>query len=748
MASGLRVPGARWASARGVLAAAPAVATILVAWASLEDPPSWPAFAVAAALALTPGLVVRDVGRAIVAGAASVSALSLVFRTWPEHALGSVWSALHAAPAVQAPFDPDGFPELHGLVAMAGFGLALAATLGVAYRRVPVVVAAIAVGVGFPATLLDDAHALLLGTLALGSVLWASAVLRARTARRALPGAALAATVVVTAAAMASVGVAPGQTHVDWRGWDPFARGGGTTDLSFVWEANYAGIAFPARPTVVLQVRAPRQAEYWRVSTLETFDADRWIENLYPAGSAYPVTSRGGATLPPDPLVPQRDRRPADWLWQEVTVTALEDDHVVAASEPAHIDGPSLGRLSFMSGGVIRANAPTTSGTKYTVASYTPRPSPRDLARSPARYPAATSRYLELGRAQFPAFGTPGRDRRIARLFTDVRYEPLWPYRGVLQDARKVTERARSPYEATLLLERWFRGAGGFVYDEQPPRTGANPPLVDFVERTRAGYCQHFAGAMAVMLRMLGVPARVAVGFTAGSWKDGVWTVTDYDAHAWVEAWFAGYGWLPFDPTPGRGTLSATYTLASDSADAVAALGTGRFLDFDEDFTAAPSPETAPPAAVADVEKHGVAWWLVAVPILPLIAGVLVILVKSTRRAYRLRRRDPRMLAFGVRAELVDAVLDRGVELDAHASTRVLTRTAERALATPCGTLTAALAEARYGPAPRAGGAAARARNELRHVLAVARSREQPAGRLRSMLSLRSLLRGLTASAR
>ena len=80
------------------------------------------------------------------------------------------------------------------------------------------------------------------------------------------------------------------------------------------------------------------------------------------------------------------------------------------------------------------------------------------------------------------------------------------------------------------------------------------------------------------MLRYLGIPARVAVGFTSGTWKDGTWTVTDHDAHAWVEAWFAGHGWLTFDPTPGRGTLSATYTNASDSADAIRALGTGRFL--------------------------------------------------------------------------------------------------------------------------------------------------------------------------
>ncbi len=68
---------------------------------------------------------------------------------------------------------------------------------------------------------------------------------------------------------------------------------------------------------------------------------------------------------------------------------------------------------------------------------------------------------------------------------------------------------------------------------------------------TRSGYCQHFAGAMALMLRYLGIPARVAAGFASGTYSKDHWTVTDHDAHAWVEVWFAGYGWLPFDPTPG-----------------------------------------------------------------------------------------------------------------------------------------------------------------------------------------------------
>ena len=83
---------------------------------------------------------------------------------------------------------------------------------------------------------------------------------------------------------------------------------------------------------------------------------------------------------------------------------------------------------------------------------------------------------------------------------------------------------------------------------------------------------------MALMLRMLGIPSRVAVGFTSGKWDGKQWVVSDVNAHAWVEAWFDGYGWLPFDPTPGRGSFSASYTLASDSADTVRELGRGDLL--------------------------------------------------------------------------------------------------------------------------------------------------------------------------
>ena len=724
---------------RTLVAGLPAAAVVVAAWALLEDPVSIPAFVAAAALAAMPALAGAGWQRLATALVAAILSLSAVFATWPQRGLDEAWTALHDAPAVRAPFDPVAYPGLHGLVALAAFGLALAAVLATTARSPALLAAAVAVGVGFPAVLLEDAHALTLGGLALGAVLWASIVQRAADPGRAVRGVVLAAVVVGLSSGVAVAGLTPTAAHLDWRGWDPFAEGGRTANVSYVWDANYQGIEFPARPTVVLRVRAPKRAEYWRVSTLETFAGDRWIENLYPIALAGPRRR-----LPADPLVPQRDARPDRWLKQQVTVEGLEESRLVAAAQAARIEG-SFGRVLYNDGGIMRSGGAIRRGTEYTVWSYSPSPTPRALAASPPRYPRATERYLELGRARAPGYGVAGRERELDRLFTDDRYQPLFAYRPLWEEARRRTARARSPYEATLLLERWFRRDGNFRYEELPPQ-GSGPPLVDFVKLTRAGYCQHYAGAMALMLRMIGVPARVAVGFTAGTWKGGVWTVTDHQAHAWVEAWFDGHGWLAFDPTPGRGILSAVYTLASDSADAVAALGTGRFLDFNPGLGPPTTPGTATPVDAAVDQSRP--WWLLALVGLPVVAAGAIVGVKRLRRGRRLRRREPRALAAGVRAELVSALADRGAVVDPHATLAELGRTTQRSLALPVEPLVQALAVARFGPPERARGASVEARRELRRVLAAARSRERPGVRLRSALSLRSFRPGLTPSAR
>jgi transglutaminase-like putative cysteine protease len=263
--------------------------------------------------------------------------------------------------------------------------------------------------------------------------------------------------------------------------------------------------------------------------------------------------------------------REESWLEQRVEVRALVDDRLVAAGTPIALDSRRLGVVFRLSGSVLRALEAPASGRRYRIWSYAPDPAPAALAASKPRYPTAATRYLGLESRSFPSFAVPGRERLVEELFGDPSYEGVQPYGALYKTARRVAGDADTPYEAVLALESWFRRKGGFRYDESPPRaTGA--PLIAFANRTKAGYCQHYAGAMALMLRMLGIPSRVAVGFTSGQLEDGRWVVTDHDAHAWVEVWFAGHGWVPFDPTPGRGTFGANYSFASDSEEAVAAL--------------------------------------------------------------------------------------------------------------------------------------------------------------------------------
>jgi hypothetical protein len=110
-----------------------------------------------------------------------------------------------------------------------------------------------------------------------------------------------------------------------------------------------------------------------------------------------------------------------------------------------------------------------------------------------------------------------------------------------------------------------------YRYSETPPQHAY--PLEAFLFKDKKGYCQHFAGSAALMLRMLGIPVRVASGFAPGTLdnKTKEYVVTDLDAHSWIEVWFEGIGWVPFDPTPAAAPASsqaASFTPLSEIASA------------------------------------------------------------------------------------------------------------------------------------------------------------------------------------
>jgi transglutaminase-like putative cysteine protease len=708
------------------------VAAVSFAWASLEVGARSVVFVGIAVLAVPAAVPTRLIARIAVATATLVG-LTVVTAGTGRTAIGDVVDqGLQDIYAVAPPFIPSSHPELHTLVVLTAcaFCVAIAVTAGTR----PFIAAAIAAaGLGWPATILPARNTVAMGALALLAALWPIVIGGLRDRRGLVPGVAVTAGILVVAVMLAGAGARPSVAALDWQNWDLFgeSRAGHTVEL--VWRSNYGGIDFPPGKTTVLRITAPRRALYWRATTLDTFASDHWVETLYQTEGA-----TSNRTLPRDPLLPATSSSRPDWVKQEVDVRALVDDHLIGASQPMQISASRERGIRYLSGGVMMAPGGLADTRRYTVWSYAPTPTPASLVRSPATYPSSLARYLDVGRTVVPTYGVPGRAATVDAIFGNDLYQELWPYKPMWREAQRLTAKARSPYEATITIERWLRSDGGFGYDEHPPAAVGAPPLVDFLERSKLGYCQQFAGSMALMLRYLGIPARVAVGFTSGTWKDGTWTVTDHDAHAWVEAWFAGHGWLTFDPTPGRGTLSATYTNASDSADAIRALGTGRFLGAG---SFAPSTSRRGEAPVEATTGGGVPWKLI-VP-LALLAAALVglALAKSAARYRRGRSDDPRRRASAARADLVAFVRDQGSSVAPSASVGDLVVELRR-LGVGSDAFAAAFSRARYGPPAGAATAAAETRRELRRVLALLRARIGPGRRIRGFLAVRSLRSG------
>lgn len=708
------------------------VASVSFAWASLETAPDWGTIA---ALVMVATLVAGPQGprsrAALVAGAFVVTLL--LAGSSPRSLTGLLDHGLRDVYVLVVPFDRAAHPELGALVLLAAwsFGVVIAVT---ARRRPFVATVATVIGVSWPASLLPARNTVAMGAVALLAALWPFAVAASPSRHSLVRGASVLAGLVILAAMAASAGARPATPALAWEGWDPFGASRASKTVTLVWTSNYGGIDFPAHPTTMLRIEAPRRSLYWRATTLDGFAGDRWIETLY--GTA---AGAGGGALPPDDLLPPAAGARRNWVEQKVEVGALIDEHVVAASQTVRLDAGAGRRVFFHNGGIIKIAGPPGQLRRYTVWSYSPRPTPADLRRSRPTYPPGLARYLDLGRAVAPAFGSPRRTATLARLFRSQLYQQLWPYEFTWREAERLTARAHSPYEATIAIERWLRSTGGFIYDTHPPAPAGLPPLADFVERTKRGYCQQFAGAMALMLRTLGIPSRVAVGFTSGTWKAGTWTVTDRDAHAWVEVWFAGYGWLTFDPTPGRGTLSATYTNASDSAEAIRALGGGRSLGVG---ARRPTPERGSPQPTLEGRSHSTAIWWLVVPIV--LAGFAALGLQLAKRIDRRRshaRADARGRASFARAELVAFVRDQGSTIGRSASVDELAAELRR-LGVASDAFAAAFARARYGPPARAMRAADDTELELRRVLGLLRARLGPGRRWRGFFAVRSLRRG------
>jgi hypothetical protein len=212
--------------------------------------------------------------------------------------------------------------------------------------------------------------------------------------------------------------------------------------------------------------------------------------------------------------------------------------------------------------------------------------------------------------------------------------------------AERLKARARTPYGYARAIERYL-GGPGFSYTESPPPSSL--PLASFLLDTKQGYCQQFSGAMALLLRLGGVPARVATGFSPGTRdrKTGEWVVRDVDAHSWVEVWFDGIGWVTFDPTPAASPARGQQT--PNRATPTAPASRPRFGNLNKDLRN-PRPKATGSAAAPKkpAAKHGsgLGAGLVLTGLLALvvIGGGIALAVREARRR-RGQRESDRVLA-------------------------------------------------------------------------------------------------------
>ena len=468
---------------------------------------------------------------------------------------------------------------------------------------------------------------------------------------------ALAAGAAIAFLALVSLPVAAaleGSPWIKYRSWELAAQSG---ERNYSWDHSYGPLS-PRDGTALLEVRSDRP-HYWRAAVLDDFNGYGWARSRTDVGQS------------PLELPTRVDGRPAgndraggdragegalnpDWLVRtEVDLRALRSEFAIAPGTLRGADGIALDPTP--NGTVFADDVTLGEGDAYTAFSYAPEPGPARMRAAASGYAPALARHTRLTvpsrigaqpgedapeELAVPLRGTePARASRVAARLAASRYGPVYEL------ARRWTAGAASPYDAAHAVERRLRS--GYAYVERVPLEEL--PLLSFLFEQRAGYCQQFSGAMALMLRMVGIPARVAAGFSPGtpSGRPGRYLVTDYDAHSWVEVYFTGIGWVAFDPTPGAAPAEL------QTADAGARLAAGR-ATAERAPAQRPLPEQ-PASGTGSGGSGGVAVWPFATALALALAAVAAAPIARIRRHRALGAAE----AAEVRSRELASALDR-----------------------------------------------------------------------------------------
>jgi hypothetical protein len=306
----------------------------------------------------------------------------------------------------------------------------------------------------------------------------------------------------------------------------------------------------------VMRVKS-RVPQYWRGGIYEKYNGNSWNTDFSPldiesSNRREDPSSLNVFRLDRNDLVKQLKSRE---ILNYSVATSKFISAIYMAGEPRRIEGP-MERVRATGQLTARSDAQPNQ-LAYHVTSLVTNATPDQLRQAPSW------REVENG-GDAASHGAMIYPSTLVR--TDMRffqpYEELFDTyvrlprsvpRGLLRkQAERITQGKTTDYDRALAIEQFLKSH--YIYTLEPPTL---PPGKDaaefFLFESRSGYCEQFANAMAVMLRTLRIPARIAVGYAPGEYDSarGEWVVRELDAHAWVEVFFPTYGWIPFDPTGG-----------------------------------------------------------------------------------------------------------------------------------------------------------------------------------------------------
>jgi transglutaminase-like putative cysteine protease len=544
-------------------------------WAGLLDPAApgraWEAVGIAAAVAAAL-LVAARLPRALrwlVASAVAVAAVALALLAggladeylrpdrWGE-LLSGTGRGLDALPGVNVPY--RGVDEWTRLALGAGGPLlaVLAALLAFWPRRgrtgfPAAALLALVTLYAVPAVVLSFEGEFLRGALL---ALLMLAFLRLEKLRvRDAP----AAGAIAVAAAIGALVAAPALDGRDpWFDYESWAvETAGAQAVSFSWDHDYSPLDWPRDGRELLRVKA-QEGAYWKARDLALFDGRTWRQDPRQRGED------------PSSQLPASPGNLARWRQQiRVTLRNLRTESFVTAGVATAVDGESGYPIG---GGVFNSPSGLGRGDSYTAQVYTPNPTDRQLRENTVGHYEDWLRYylaIYLPEPGAAPTADPVKERSVPVRITWPMWDDGGPpeaerfgeYAGTAEPVLERSDLART-WGLAQQLRRQSATAfeyvervealldDGFAYSETPPR--ASETLDGFLFDSKVGFCQQFSGAEALLLRMAGIPARVATGFTSGAFDDREreFVVRDFDAHSWVEAWIPGFGWVTRDPTP------------------------------------------------------------------------------------------------------------------------------------------------------------------------------------------------------